>query len=191
MTWDKNLLIMVLTLLLLSGCASGPDRGEAQEASPESEILLQEMFAEAVALMENGNSDEARKRFLQMAVEHPQHTGPLANLGVLAFKAGETKQAKIRFEQVLVLNPQHPVALNYLGVIARNTGDFSTAEQRYRSALAADPEYLPALLNLAFLLDIYLGEPERALPLYERYQAQAADPDPKLKDWIFDAKSRI
>lgn len=199
MIWDKRfnalVLILVLTLLLLSGCALGPDRKNMQansvENSAESEALLRADFSEAVALMENGNTDEAKRRFKQIIAEYPQHTGPFANLGVLAFQAGEMELAKNRFDEVLALNPNHVVALNYLGVIARNAGDFPTAEQRYREALEANPEYLPALLNLAFLLDIYLGEPEQALSLYERYKEFAIEPDPKLKDWIFDAKNRI
>ncbi|MBL1273973.1 MAG: lipoprotein NlpI [Marinobacter maritimus] len=195
MIWDKKLYAVVLGILLLSGCALGPERPDASDgkavASGESDTLLREAFAEAVVLMENGDADEARRRFEQMAAEHPERTGPLINLGVLAFQAGETGKAQARFEEVLTLNPRHPVALNHLGVMARNNGNFSTAEQRYRKALTANPEYLPALLNLAFLLDIYLGEPDQALPLYEQYKALAAEPDPKLKDWIFDAKNRI
>ena len=195
MIWDKKLYAVVLGLLLLSGCALGPERAGAPDAkaaaTEESETRLREAFAEAVVLMENGDTDEARRRFEQMAAEQPERTGPLVNLGVLAFQAGETGAAQARFKEVLALNPGHPVALNHLGVMARNAGDFSTAEQRYREALAANPEYLPTLLNLAFLLDIYLGEPAQALPLYEQYKALAAEPDPKLKDWIFDAKNRI
>jgi tetratricopeptide (TPR) repeat protein len=195
MIWDKRLNAVVLGLLLLSGCALGPERATVPEnlavAAEESEVRLQEAFAEAIVLMENGDTDEAKRRFEQMAVQHPQRSGPIANLGLLAFHAGDTELAQARFEQVLALNPGHLVALNHLGVIARNVGDFPAAEQRYREALAANPEYLPALLNLAFLLDIYLGEPAQALPLYEQYKALADEPDPKLKDWIFDAKNRI
>jgi Flp pilus assembly protein TadD len=201
MIWDKKLNALVLGLLLLSGCALGPERAAAPDnrdapddtatVTGESEALLQEAFAEAVVLMENGDTDEARRRFEQMTAQHPLRTGPLVNLGVLAFQAGETELARGWFEEVLVLNPGHPVALNHLGVMARNAGDFRTAEQRYLEALDANPEYLPALLNLAFLLDVYLGEPGKALPLYEQYKALAAEPDPKLEDWIFDAKNRI
>lgn len=195
MTWDKKLNVAILGFLLLTGCAQGPERtggqGEIAVANEASEALLQEAYTKAVALMENGDIEQAKSRFEQMSVEHPHRTGPTANLGVLAFQAGESKLAKAWFEKVLTLNPNHLVALNHLGVIARNAGDFTKAEQRYREALSANPEYVPALLNLAFLLDIYLGEPEQALPLYEQYKALVAEPDPKLKDWMFDAKNRI
>jgi tetratricopeptide (TPR) repeat protein len=82
-------------------------------------------------------------------------------------------------------------AYNYLGLIARTEGDFDGAESAYRSALAIDAEFLPALRNLAILLDLYRGEIAQALPLYERYQGLLAEPDAQVKDWIFDIKSRL
>lgn len=194
MNWDKNLSAALLLLLLLSGCALGPkdmDTPTHEGAPEESEAQLQAAFADAVVLMQNGDTDEAGARFEQMAAQYPQRSGPIANLGLLAFQADDMELARNRFEQVLSVNPAHTVALNHLGVIARMTGDFPVAEQHYRKALAANPEYLPAILNLAFLLDIYLGEPAKALPLYEQYKALADDPDPRLKDWMFDAKNRI
>ncbi|MDO6823451.1 tetratricopeptide repeat protein [Marinobacter sp. 1_MG-2023] len=195
MIWDKKLNAMVLSLLVLSGCALGPERSNTPDnmadATEESEALLKQAFSEAVVLMENGDTEDARDRFEQIAAQHPQRTGPLVNLGVIAFQEGDTELAQLRFNEVLALDPAHPVALNHLGVIARNAGNFPTARQRYSEALAANPEYLPALLNLAFLLDIYLGEPEQALLLYEQYKALAVEPDPRLDDWIFDAKNRI
>ncbi|WP_417521182.1 tetratricopeptide repeat protein [Marinobacter sp.] len=194
MNWDKNLSATLLLLLLLSGCALGPggvDTLENKDALKESEAHLQAAFAEAVVLMQNGDTDEAGARFEQMAAQYPQRPGPIANLGLLAFQAGDMELARNRFEQVLSIDPAHPVALNHLGVIARMTGDFPAAERHYRKALAAHPEYLPAILNLAFLLDIYLGEPAKALLLYEQYKTLAEDPDPGLKDWMFDAKNRI
>jgi len=198
MIWDKKLsAIAVSGFLLLAGCASGPERPAAPHSGGSSgEAVaatgaLHEAFTEAVVLMENGDTDEAKRRFEQMAAQHPQRTGPLVNLGIIAFQAGDTELAQARFNEVLALDPEHAVALNHLGVIARNAGDFSAAERYYQAALSATPEYLPALLNLAFLLDIYLGVPEQALPLYEQYKTLAAEPDPKLEDWIYDAKNRI
>lgn len=194
MNWDKNLGAALLLLLLLSGCALGPEGLDApalKDSPEESEVHLQAVFAEAVVLMQNGDTGEAEARFEQMAAQYPHRSGPIANLGLLAFQAGDVELARNRFEQVLSVNPAHTVALNHLGVIARMTGDFPAAEQYYLKALATNPEYVPVILNLAFLLDIYLGEPAKALPLYEQYKALADDPDPRLKDWMFDAKNRI
>ncbi|WP_100639620.1 tetratricopeptide repeat protein [Marinobacter salexigens] len=195
MIWGSKLVSAFVLFLLLGGCALAPEGevapDEAAASAVEAEIRLQEAFSQAVVLMENGDVDEARVRFEKLAAEHPDRSGPIANLGLLAMQAGDMELAQLRFEQVLVLDQSHLVALNNLGVIARHSGEFTLADARYREALAVDPDYLPAVLNLAFLLDIYLGKPEQALPLYEQYKELAEEPDPRLKDWIFDAKNRI
>ena len=188
MNWTRAYGICLLTVLAISGYVSAPpEPGD----STSDEALLQALFREAVQTIEQGDLNEARSRFEQLARDYPDKAGPAANLGIIAFTEGDFETAKQWFEQVLGVSPQHVHALNYLGVIARNDGEFSEAEQYYRAALAADQDYAPAILNLAFLLDIYLGKPAKAVELYERYQSAASEPHPRLEDWIFDAKNRI
>lgn len=192
MNWGKPITVAML-LVLLSGCALSPGQDDAS-ASTEAEgqqAQLTEDFQAAVALKQAGDLEAARARFGQLAEQYPTRTGPHANLGILAYEAGDTEQASAHFDAVLTLDDSHPVALNHLGVIAREAGNFGAAEDYYRRALDADPNHLSAMLNLAFLLDIYLGRPGDALPLYEQYQSEAKDPHPRLKDWIFDAKNRL
>ncbi len=191
MSWAKPLALVTLFAVLLGGCATGPGKGGAGSGASGADPDLQKAFDEAVSLMEAGNTEDARSRFQELAKAHPERTGPLANLGVLAYQAGNPDEARGYFEAVIILDPGHKTALNYLGVIARLNGDFEQAETYYRKALEADPDYLPAMLNLGILLDIYLGRPEEAIPLYEQYQALAPDLQPGLEDWIFDAKNRV
>lgn len=185
--------VSVALLASLTGCAliSGPDERSALALKPMRQEALKQQFTEAVNAMENGHTDSARQQFEALRQKHPKRTGPLANLGILALEAGNPARAKAHFERVIALDSSHAVALNHLGVIARDNGEFAKAEAYYRDALAAEPDYLPAIMNLAILLDIYLGRPEEALPMYEQYQSMAEDPNPRLKDWIFDAKNRI
>ena len=195
MSWVRQITGVALLASILSGCALSPGPGEGA-SSPEAEqqaaeAQLAQEFQTAIALKQRGDADQARALFELLAAQHPERTGPLANLGILAYEAGETEQASDYFDAVLALNDGHRVALNHQGVIARQAGEFEAAEAYYRRALAADGDYLPAMLNLAFLLDIYLGRPDEALPLYEQYQALAEEPHPRLKDWIFDAKNRL
>jgi len=191
MSWAKPLAVATLFAVLLSGCALSPGKGSGTSGAPGADPSLQKAFTEAVSLMQAGNTGEAKARFQELAKAHPERTGPLANLGVLAYQAGNPDEARGYFEAVITLDPGHKAALNYLGVIARLNGDFEQAEGFYLKALEADPDYLPAMLNLGILLDIYLGRPEEAIPLYEQYQAMAPDMQPGLEDWIFDAKNRL
>lgn len=189
MSWTRACRVGLLSVLVLSGCVASPPAPEAA-GKAEARARLEASFREAVKAMEAGNLTEARARFGQLVNEHPDKAGPMVNLGIIAFRAGESDTASEWFRRALTVNPKQIAALNHLGVIARNAGEFADAEQYYRAALASDPDYAPALLNLAFLLDIYLGRPAEAVPLYERYQSVAREPDKRLEDWIFDAKNR-
>lgn len=190
MNWTRVGGICLLAMAALSGCVTAPTPPESEGQAAE-QAVLETSFSEAVQAMEQGDLTEAQARFEQLVSEYPEKAGPMANLGIIAFQSGETETAKQWFERALAVNPEHVQALNHLGVIARNAGEFGEAERYYRAVLAADPEYAPAILNLAFLLDIYLGKPADAVELYERYQSAASEPHPRLKDWIFDAKNRI
>lgn len=199
MSWVNNLgrkAVVLALMVWLAGCATTTDpqdqvRTDQEQQEQARQEALQQNFNQAVNAMEAGDYDAAKQQFEAIHNQHPERTGPLANLGILALEAGEQGQAKARFEEVAALDASHTVALNHLGVIARESGEFEKAEDYYREALAADPDYLPAMMNLAILLDIYLGRPGDALPLYEEYQSKAEAPNPRLKDWIFDAKNRI
>lgn len=146
----------------------------------------------------------------------PFYPGPLLNLGISSWWLGEVEEAKSYFERVIAfeseldramssnsLSQEHSDAIaenldmfrlpafNYLGLVSREQGQFEQAEGFYRKALALDAEHRIALRNLAILLDLYLGRLPEALPLYEKYQSLLEEPDPQVKDWIFDLKNRL
>lgn len=189
MNWVKGWFLAVLACLWLGGCSSLPGKSGGQEgdipAGAEAE------FAQAVAALRNGDRETARAGFERLAQAWPTLTGPRANLAIIAYEDGDADQAVAGFEAVLEQDPSHRVALNYLGILARERGDFELAEQYYRRALESAPDDPAVLLNLAFLLDIYLGRPGDALPLYERYREVAPEPDPRIDDWLFDVRNRL
>lgn len=146
----------------------------------------------------------------------PMYPGPILNLGVGHWWLGDSKTAQSYFEKLVVLEEQLSLALsnkaiapdlkdnisanlpsftvpalNYLGKIHKEKGEFDSAEGYYRQALAIDSDNKVAIRNLAVLLDLYKGELSEALALYEQYQALLAEPDPQVKDWIFDLKNRL
>ena len=72
----------------------------------------------------------------------------------------------------------------------RRTGRFADAEQAYQRAVAADPAYASAYRNLGVLYDLYLQSPERALPMYLRYQELSGGADKQVAEWIKDVSRR-
>ncbi|HET8693706.1 MAG TPA: tetratricopeptide repeat protein, partial [Aquabacterium sp.] len=83
------------------------------------------------------------------------------------------------------------VSYNQLGVHYRQLGQFDKARAAYERALAADPQYAPAVLNLGILSDLYLGDAERALSMYQRYLDLTPQGDPTVAKWIADLKHRL
>lgn len=200
MFWNKRLAKVAIWLvfsLFVTACAKQikpsiePQLTAAELQQKQQQQLAEQSFQQALALQQAGKSEAAEAAYKQLVELYPGYTSPLMNLALLAIEAKEHEQAGYYLEQVLEITPQQVSALNLAGIIAREEGKFERAESYYRQALAVDKDYSPALRNLAILLDLYRGRLEEALPLYEQYQALQTNPDPQVKDWIFDLKSRL
>lgn len=151
---------------------------------------LQRAFDDARAAFAAGRVDEAERAFLALAGSHPELGGAQASLGLIHRRAGRLAEAAKCFEAAVEANPSQPVFLNQLGVTYRQLGEFAKAREAYERAIAADAAYAPSVINLGILEDLYLGQPQRALPLYERYQALLPEPDPMVVKWVADLRNR-
>ena len=197
-------------LVILSACSSKPTLSpEASTSALEQAGLkgnVSTNFAKAVDLIKQtdvSKEDLIKAKDILLAINdsHPEYLGPIINLGIIEVKAKRLKEAKLYFQQIIdfdsegegsLKSQQMTIAsLNYLGVIAREEGMFDEAESYYKKVLALDKDNQSALRNLAILLDLYRGRLDEALVLYEQYQNLQTEPVPKVKDWIFDIKSRI
>ena len=68
-------------------------------------------------------------------------------------------------------------------------GHSADAADAYEHALAADANFAPAHRNLGVLLDLYLGDPERALTELERYKELTGEEKP-VSGWIAELRQR-
>ncbi|MBK7902026.1 MAG: tetratricopeptide repeat protein [Proteobacteria bacterium] len=84
-----------------------------------------------------------------------------------------------------------PAAQNQLGVQNRQAGQFADAQAAYERALVLDPNFADAERNLAILHDLYLDNPQAALPHYERYQLLTQGADTQVTAWVAELKTRI
>ena len=80
--------------------------------------------------------------------------------------------------------------LNQQGVLQRRQGSFDAARQSYEDAIAADAAAAAPVLNLAILHDLYLGQPEKALALYQRCLELSPADAPVLGRWVAEIKAR-
>lgn len=146
-------------------------------------------FDRAVSLLRAGNTTEAELEFKQLAAGYPQFAGPHVNLGLLYRKAGKLDQALEALHIAVERNAGSAVAWNELGVTLRLSGKFQDAAAAYERAIAADPNFAPAHRNLGVLLDLYLGDPARALAELERYKELSGEDKP-VNGWIAELKQR-
>lgn len=184
-------------VLFVAGCAAtGPggitEKGKTvEQVQPKVEANAMAAYASAVSAMRAGNTRLAESKFLKLAKDYPQYSGPYNNLGIIYFHEGKIEKARDSFSKALKLNPQSVVSLNHLGIISRGEGEFKKAHEYYERALKINPDYPYVHLNMGILLELYMGKLPEALEHYKRYQELTKEEDKKVKGWIVDLERRI
>jgi tetratricopeptide (TPR) repeat protein len=110
---------------------------------------------------------------------------------LIYFREGNTTKAEEAFQQAVKVNPQSAVSYNHLGIISRGKGKFQEARAYYEQALKINDDYAYAHLNIGILYDLYLGELDKALTHYQRFQKLSPEKDPEVEKWIVDLQRRI
>jgi len=112
---------------------------------------------------------------------------------VAALNAGQAEQAEARFSALAAQRPQDIAVLVNRGISLRQAGRFSDARAAYERALELAPADTGAALNLAILLDLYLGQAAPAQALLQRCLDAAPAGDshtPLLQRWLAEMKNR-
>lgn len=183
--------VLVLGLAaMVAGCASAPPSGDggarnagasgagatAAQQAPSPDV--RERFERALAAMREARYDEARPILQALAAEHPELSGPHANLGIIAVRAGNDPASALKhFRAAATANPGNAVAHNWIGVLLRQRGAHEAAERAYLRAVDVRPDYAKAHRNIGILYDAYLDKPERAQHHYRRYLALESGQD--------------
>ena len=186
--------------LFLSAC-SGQVKQDADETADvismkskteyvtvDSDVELD--FKNAVALMQQGNNEQAIT-VLKSVIEREQRLpAPFVNIAIAYNKTGDKKAAEENLIRALKLDIGHPVANNELGLLYRKQGRFKAARTAYQNAIKEHPEYLPAIRNLGVLCDLYMHDFECALEQFEDYLELKPD-DKTVKIWVADVRRRL
>ncbi len=80
--------------------------------------------------------------------------------------------------------------LNRIGIAERQAGRMLQARDAFEAALTLDPRALEPRLNLAILLDLYLGDAAQAQALYQQCLAQSPADARQLERWLAELKTR-
>jgi tetratricopeptide (TPR) repeat protein len=194
--------LSALALTALAGCASTPNEEPAPApepaaatnaaaiaAAPVIPARAISQFNQALALLAAGRNQDAELELKTLALGFPDYPAPHVNLGLLYLRNGQLPDAEKEFKAAVERGPE-PRALDGLGLVYRRTGRFPDAEKSYQAAIAADPAYAAAYRNLAVFYDLYLQSPERALPVYQKYQELSGGADKQVAEWIKDVTRR-
>ena len=179
--------LLSLTIILqLTACSV-----TQEEIRPsDSASVKNETYIEAIAAMKSGDSDKARRLFLEVINQQPELDNAHVNIGIIFIKTNAFEKAENSFNRALKINKNNIYALNQLGFLYRKQGDFIKAKASYLQAIDIDSNYANAHLNLGILYDLYLYDLESAIEQYETYNKLSKEKDKQVEKWIFDLKRR-
>jgi tetratricopeptide (TPR) repeat protein len=152
-----------------------------EQAFPFEEKAIQLHEANAARTAQGLYDEWVRRSFGALATLRPVRYGKIER------SEGSFEVASL--EKAVAAGTAQPLHYNQLGIAYRQQGKFKEAGVAYEKALELDPAYAAPTLNLAILYDLYLGERDRALLLYERYLALAPG-EATVTKWVADLKNR-
>jgi len=183
-------------LLLLTGCAAGPDVERSADPVADGDVRVvpprvQTLYEQAVAAMAAGDHTDAELRFGEFLLQYPHFPGAHVNLAIIYAAAGNEADAEAAIETALGYDADYAPALNQLGMLRRRQGRFEEAEAAYLKAVTVAPDYALAHYNLGVLNELYLQRLEPALQHFEHYQSLTTADDDEVSRWIADLKRRL
>ncbi len=155
-----------------------------EQAFPFEEKAIELHEANARRSTQGLYDEGVRQSFAALAKLKPVRWGKAERLDERL--PAELKQVQAVLERA----PNDAALLNQLGVLQRRAGDLAAARRAYEAALQADPAAAAPHLNLAILLDLYLGEPEKAAALYQRTLELSPGDAPVLNRWLAEIRAR-
>ena len=167
-----------------------PPPAPVEPPLPPVDAATRANFDEAVRMLRAGRLPEAERALKALAAAQPQLAGVHANLGLLYRKTGRLDDSAAALQQAVKLSPKQASYHSQLGITWRALGRFDHARKAYETAIELDPAHAGALINLAILNDLYLGEPARAAELYTRGAALLPGEAATINKWLAELKNR-
>jgi tetratricopeptide (TPR) repeat protein len=131
--------------------------------------VAQDLLREAQRLHGLNRVPEAIQAYQRLLLQWPDDATSWFNLGVLLRRIRSFDEALVCYQRAIQLGITNPeeVHLNSAVIYADYLRQDAAAEQELRTALAINPGYVPALLNLANIMED-LGRRAEAMHLYLR-----------------------
>ena len=130
------------------------------------------------AYMNTGRFDQAQAAFEKAVSIDPDFPSAWHNSGVIFLsKWLKTKNFKDYqdalqyFQKAIAIDPAHAASYNALGVLYKNSGRLAEALEVLNKAVRLDGDLGDALFNLG-LIYLYMGDKQKALQIFQEYQAK-------------------
>lgn len=212
--FEFSILLCLLPVMFMQGCAGGKTRAPQKEARSSSakevrtqtktgdkgrmvkmyagfDQLARQDYKLAMGAMANDQFSVAERLLKPLAEKYPKFSPIKTNLAIIYYNTQRVEEARTAFVEVTKQDKTDLVAYNYLGILHRQKGEFAKAMENYNKALSINPDYANALLNAGILYDLYLGDKDKALANYERYQKLTNGEDKEVKKWIIDLRRQM
>jgi len=142
-----------------------------QKALSLNPNLVEAHYNLGCLLLEQGNFVGAQNELTAYTLSRPRDINGWLRLGSAQFRGRESAAAERSYSQALHINTQIPEAWNALGLIQMQRGRAYDASKDFTAAIQFQSDYAPAVLNLAIVNHLYLGNRRGALELYQSYLA--------------------
>jgi tetratricopeptide (TPR) repeat protein len=148
-----------------------------QKALALNPNLVEAHYNLGCLLLEQGNYVAAQNELTAFTMSRPRDINGWLRLGAAQFRGREPAAAEQSYSEALHISPQIPEAWNALGMIQMQRGRAYDASKDFTAAIQFQSDYAPALLNLAIVDQLYLGNRRGALGLYQSYLAVNSAPN--------------
>jgi tetratricopeptide (TPR) repeat protein len=132
----QRALLLLSALLLIFPLPGALSQQDNDEVTPE----VQQLYAEAKAAGQRGDSATAIQKYQQIIQRAPHLVAAYNNLGMLYFNSHDYAHAAEVLKRGLELKPDMPTAAAMLGMSYFQMGDDQKAEPLLRKALRAHPQ---------------------------------------------------
>lgn len=177
---SQKIAIALLSIALISGCATGPKTPVDDEAG-----LSQ--WQKANKRLKRGKYDKALVILDQILIAQPKFAAAHINRGIALAGLQRNADALAALETGLKLRPDNArtiaAAYNQAGMLYRQNLQLEAARKSYEKAVRADDSFDMPHFNLALLYDKALNQPQKALQHYALYQSLQDTPDPAVQVW--------
>ena len=121
-----------------------------------------------------GRIEEAIAAYQRAIALNPEHANAHNNLGVLLKAQGRKEDAEAEYREAIRLNPQHADAYNNLGILLSNLKRLPEAVECFCRVTTLMPKH-PEARRLLAMAHCTLGEPEKAVKIFEEWLAEEPD----------------